>query len=105
MQRFFIFIAGFLITLSSAGAETIGDSHNNLAAQPQEPLLQLAQSLPPPCSRNDACYEKVTPPFTQRWCPTGSGFQIFVLFGNTTVNVASKSCGNNLPGTCSQHCN
>ena len=47
MQRFFIFIAGFLITLSSAGAETIGDSQNSLAAQTQELPLQLAQ-LPPP---------------------------------------------------------
>ena len=104
MQRFFIIIAGFLIALSSAGAETIGSSQNNLAAQPQEPPLQLAQSLPPPCDQNQACFERVINQFTERWCPTGSGFQIFVLFGNTPVNAASKSCGNNLPGTCSQHC-
>ncbi len=128
MQRFLIFIAGFLISIASAGAETISSSERHPTGQysgtealshvspdvegtarkaeitTDAPVL-LIQSLPTACSKNDACYEKITPPWTQRWCPKGSGnFDVFMLFGNTTVNVTSKSCSDNVPGNCDQYC-
>ena len=128
MQRLLIFIAGFLISLASAGAETIGNSEKRLTGQQSgtealshitldsegpagkaeittDAPVHLVQSLPTACSKNEACYEKVTPPWTTRWCPKGSGnFDVFLIFNNVTVHVTPRSCVGDVPGNCDQYC-
>ena len=106
MQKTLIIIAGFLISFSSVNAQTTGTQNAPAGENAAEPEVLVVVSVPSPCAKADACYEKITPPWTERWCPAGPGkFDVFLIFGNTPVSEASQECRKNLPGICSRHCN